>query len=54
LFARDAEIAAFATLSNVFRRRNVLDYVADPDTGELSALPMRPFSPLTAGLEWRF
>ncbi len=54
IFGRDGVVAAFATLSNVFGRKNVLGYVADPETGELSGLPMRPFSPLTAGLEWRF
>ncbi|UCF21170.1 MAG: TonB-dependent receptor [Gemmatimonadota bacterium] len=54
VFGRDGEVAVFATLSNVFGRKNVLGYVSDPDSGELSELPMRPFSPLTAGLEWRF
>ncbi len=51
---RDGVIAVFTTLSNVFRRENVLGYVTDPDTGEVTALPMRPLSLLTAGLDWRF
>ncbi len=54
IFGRDGVIAAFATLSNLLGKRNVLGYVSDSDTGELSRLPMRPFSPLTAGLEWQF
>lgn len=54
ILGRSGQIAVFATVSNVFGRKNVLGYVSDPDTGELSLLPMRPFSPLTAGLEWRF
>ncbi len=51
---RDGVIGVFTTLSNVFRRDNVLGYVSDPDTGEVTALPMRPLSLLTAGLDWRF
>ncbi len=51
---RDGVIGAFTTLSNVFRRKNVLGYVSDPDSGEVSPLPMRPLSLLTAGLDWRF
>ncbi len=54
LLGRDGEVAIFATLSNVLWRENFLGYVMSPETGKLSGLPMRPFSPLTAGLEWRF
>ncbi len=51
---RDGLVAVFATLSNVFRRENVLGYVSDPETGEPIPLPMRPLSLLTAGIDWRF
>lgn len=54
ILGRSGLVAVFATVTNVFGRRNVLGYISDPDTGELSMLPMRSFSPLTAGLEWQF
>jgi hypothetical protein len=54
VIGRDGVIVAFAAVSNVLGRENLLAYVSDPDTGELAALEMRPFTPLTAGLEWRF
>ncbi len=54
ILGREGRIAAFVTLSNVLDSRNVLGYVLDPATGRPSRLPMRPFSPLAAGLEWRF
>ncbi|UCC73883.1 MAG: TonB-dependent receptor [Gemmatimonadota bacterium] len=54
LRGRDGVLTGFITLSNVLGRRNLLAYTIDPATGELARLPMRPFSPLTVGLEWSF
>jgi len=51
---RKGEMAAFGTLSNVLGRRNVLSMVADPTTGELVALEMRPRAPLVVGIDWRY
>jgi hypothetical protein len=50
---RDATIALFGALTNVFDRRNVLTYVRDPATGTLSPVDMRPRAPLVVGMEWR-
>ncbi|MGH7503142.1 MAG: carboxypeptidase regulatory-like domain-containing protein [Longimicrobiales bacterium] len=50
----NTQIAIFATLTNLFGRRNVLRTMIDPLTGERSILGMRPFSPLTIGLDWRW
>jgi hypothetical protein len=54
LLGSEGQVAVFATLSNILGRRNSLAYTVDPLSGELSELPMRPFSPLTVGLEWSF
>jgi len=54
LLGRDVLLTGFATLSNVLNRGNLFGYTVDPETGELSKLPSRPFSPLTVGLEWSF
>lgn len=50
----DASIALFATVTNVFGRRNVLTYSRDPSTGEIMEIEMRPLAPLVVGLDWRF
>jgi hypothetical protein len=54
LAGRDALVALFGTVTNVFSRRNVLTYVRDPSTGELVEIEMRPLAPLVVGLDWRF
>lgn len=54
LLGHDGVLTGFATLSNILNRGNLFGYTVDPDTGELSELPSRPFSPLTVGLEWSF
>jgi hypothetical protein len=54
VLGRDALLTGFMSLSNVFGRRNFSGLTVDPSTGALTRLPMRPFSPLTAGLEWSF
>ncbi|NIN71017.1 MAG: TonB-dependent receptor [Gemmatimonadetes bacterium] len=54
LLGREGLVAGFMTVSNILGRRNSLAYTVDPVTGQLSAVPMRPFSPLTVGLEWGF
>ncbi len=50
---RDATIALFGAMTNLFDRRNVLTYSRDPATGTLSPIDMRPRAPLVVGLEWR-
>jgi hypothetical protein len=54
IVGRDALLALFGTVTNVFARRNVLTYVTDPLTGEKTPVEMRPFSPLVLGVDWRF
>jgi Carboxypeptidase regulatory-like domain len=49
---RDAELAVFGTLTNVFGRANVLNY-AGADQNR-TALEMRPRAPLVLGMDWRF
>jgi hypothetical protein len=51
---RDASVALFGTVTNLFARNNVLNYAVDPDTGERAAIEMRPWSPLVVGLDYRF
>ena len=54
LAGRDATVALFGTVTNLFGRRNLLTNVRDPATGELTAIEMRPLTPLVVGLDWRF
>ncbi|HEU5305022.1 MAG TPA: TonB-dependent receptor [Gemmatimonadales bacterium] len=51
---RDAVLAIFATVTNLFDRKNILTYVRDPSTGRLLPIEMRPLAPLVLGLDWRF
>ncbi len=51
---RDAVVALFATVTNLFGRRNLLTRARDPSTGELADIEMRPLAPLVVGLDWRF
>jgi len=51
---RDASVALFGTVTNLFGRRNILTYAANPTTGEVTAVDMRPLAPLVVGLDWRF
>jgi len=51
---RDAVVAVFGTMSNLFGRINVLTYAGDPLTGGRSAVEMRPLSPLVLGLDWQY
>jgi hypothetical protein len=51
---RDAELALFGTLTNILDRHNVLTEVIDPITGSRGQVEMRPRSPLTIGLDWRY
>ena len=54
LGGRDAMVALFGTVTNLFNRKNVLTFTRDPSTGELAPVEMRPFAPLLVGLDWRF
>jgi hypothetical protein len=54
LRGRDAALGLFGTVTNLLGRRNVLTYAADPTSGELSEVEMRPRAPLVVGLDWRF
>jgi hypothetical protein len=51
---RDASVALFGTITNLFARHNVLNYAVNPDTGERAVIEMRPWSPLVVGLDYRF
>ena len=51
-FSRHTELALFGTVTNVFNRRNVLNF-ADVD-GERTALQLRPLAPLVIGVDWKF
>ena len=51
---REAELALFGTLTNLLNRHNVLTDVIDPSTGARGPVEMRPRSPLTIGLDWRY
>lgn len=51
---RDAPVALFATVTNVFNRANVLRYARDPAAGRLVPIEMRPLAPLVVGLDWRY
>ena len=51
---RDGVIALFATITNVFDRKNVLTYSREPATGALTPVELRPRAPLVIGLDWRF
>lgn len=51
---RDAVLALFGTLTNLFDRSNVLTYARDTTTGALDQKTMRPRVPLVAGIDLRF
>jgi hypothetical protein len=51
---RDAVIEGHVTLRNVLGRRNVWGYAAGTADAAARALALRPFSLLTAGLDFRF
>jgi hypothetical protein len=51
---RDAMVALFGTVTNVFGQNNVLTYTPNPTTGEFTPVEMRPLAPLVVGLDWRF
>ena len=54
LGGRDAVLALFGSVTNLFDRINVLTYATDPVTGAPVAIAMRPRIPLAAGLDLRF
>jgi hypothetical protein len=47
-------LAAFATVTNLFGRQNLLTYARNPSSGEITEIGMRPLAPLVIGLDWRF
>ena len=49
---RDAVVALFGTVTNLFNRKNVLSYSRAAD-GALSPIEMRPLAPLVVGLDWQ-
>jgi len=51
---RDSLLALFATVTNLFGRRNVLAYATDGETAETTAVEMLPLSPLVIGVDWEF
>jgi hypothetical protein len=53
VFGRDAILALSGTLTNVLGRQNVLTWAGDP-AGAVTAIEMRPRSPLVLGVDWQF
>jgi hypothetical protein len=51
---REAMVALFGTVTNVFARHNILTYARNPVSGALTEIEMRPLSPLVIGMDWRF
>ena len=51
---RDAMIAFFGTVTNVFAGHNLLSYARTPGSGRLEEIEMRPLAPLVLGVDWRF
>lgn len=51
---RNATVALFGTITNVFGRRNVLSVTTDAVTGARADIGMRPLAPLVVGIDWRF
>jgi hypothetical protein len=51
---RDAGLALFGTVTNLFGRRNVLTYATDPDTGARTEIEMLPIAPLVVGVDLWF
>jgi hypothetical protein len=51
---RDAQIAVYGTVSNVFGQRNVLTVTRDPVSNGPARVHMRPLAPLLIGLDWRY
>jgi carboxypeptidase family protein/TonB-dependent receptor-like protein len=47
-------LEGYVTVSNVLGRRNVWALLTEPGTGVTRSIPMRPFSVLAAGLDWRY
>jgi hypothetical protein len=54
LAGHDVQLALFAAATNLLGRTNLLTYVRDPETGQVSPVEMRPLAPLVVGLDWRF
>ena len=54
VMGRDANLALFATATNLLGRKNILTYAKDPSTGDPVGVEMRPLSPLLVGLDWGF
>jgi hypothetical protein len=54
LAGRDATVALFGTLTNVFGQANVLAVARADATGQPARIAMRPRAPLVVGLDWRY
>ena len=54
LAGRDAQLAVFGTLTNLFASKNVLTIAPDLTTGNPTAITMRPLAPLVFGIDWSF
>lgn len=51
---RDILFGVAGTLTNLLGRRNTLNYILDPETGDEVAIDMLPLSPLVVGIDARF
>ena len=52
--SRDAMVALFGTVTNVFAGHNLLTFARAPGTSGLKEIEMRPLAPLVVGVDWRF
>ncbi|MGI9078368.1 MAG: TonB-dependent receptor [Gemmatimonadaceae bacterium] len=54
VLGRGTEIEGHLTLSNVLGRRNVWGVLREPGASTTLTAPLRPFSLLNAGIDWRY
>jgi hypothetical protein len=51
---RDSLVAVFATVTNLFGRKNILAITTESAAGSPTAVEMLPRSPLAIGVDWEF
>jgi hypothetical protein len=51
---RDALLGAFAAVTNLLNRRNLLTVIEDPATRRRRGVDMLPLAPLVFGIDWRY
>ena len=51
---RSAQVALFASVTNLSNRKNILTYSRNLPGGPLIPIELRPIAPLLVGLDWKF